>query len=761
MRGTARRSHLRYLGMPRTMLRMGWRTTRLRGVTGVGVALATLGLVAVSLGLASGVVASAFYEHRAQVASARAPVPAPDGATGSLLFGEMQASVGDRIVHLMAIHPLREGAPLPPGVARWPDPGEAVLSPALAALLVERGVPDRYGRVVGHIDRAGLASQTELLAYVRLPEGIAPRTPVVGFGVNTDGPPSGELLYDRSLAEFWALGLLLMILPGTLAVVAAARVADEEQRRRHVLLNRVGAGLAARVTFVSPRALAPLAISLAVSLTFVATVAARGLVIPVKGNVLDAFVVRSVLGPLLVTVVVANVLGALALVALMAGRRQGNMPASKLAAPADPPAWGRTLAMVSVLILQPVIVLFAPPGGAVQWATFTAAAVLVVTLPAALATLFRLVSPWRARRALGRGRVGTFVGWRITGHRSRALARLTASLSALVVLVGHAAAVLAMFVGPAFEANLIRQDLSGTMVEVEGVDEADAPILQSLAHDQQLLGIAVTRVLGAGPGADDDVTFTAECSDLAPLGIPCEGGVLHQRDAEHSVDALLRFLEVSSVRVVVGDLRKGIRGCAAAGDRPCWTTVIMSRHDSDPLDAVRLGRDVYLAGSLAWVHELGDSLILGATDLLHKSYWLFVFGVPGVFVLLALGAMTWAAVVYEESMNMVRNPMFAGRADVPSQMAFVRVGLPVATGGTAGAVGTAWLLYPHVLTGAFQFPGVFVAIVVLGSAVTGIAAWHVARRLMIGASERRWLDHGGQVRSGTRQACRLPSRPTA
>ncbi|MDK8450279.1 hypothetical protein [Corynebacterium mastitidis] len=62
--------------------------------------------------------------------------------------------------------PLVEDAPLPPGVAQWPAPGEAVLSPALREMAAEEGLDSRYGRVAGTIGPEGLATSGEPLAYV-------------------------------------------------------------------------------------------------------------------------------------------------------------------------------------------------------------------------------------------------------------------------------------------------------------------------------------------------------------------------------------------------------------------------------------------------------------------------------------------------------------------------------------------------------------------------------------------------------------------
>src|SRR5918993_1423391 len=73
-------------------------------------------------------------------------------------------------------HLLSADAPVPPGLVALPGPGDALLSPALAALVAEMPADElgeRFGRVVGQIGRDGLRAPDELLAVVgRDPEAL-------------------------------------------------------------------------------------------------------------------------------------------------------------------------------------------------------------------------------------------------------------------------------------------------------------------------------------------------------------------------------------------------------------------------------------------------------------------------------------------------------------------------------------------------------------------------------------------------------------
>lgn len=747
----ARRRQLR-----RNLLHVGWWSAAPRGVNALGSLLALLGLLAVSLGLVAGVVAGVFYAHRAEVSLARAPVVAEAPA---LYWMPMDSGVDDRIVQAIALEPVADDPPLPPGVDRWPEPGEAVLSPALHDLLAERGVADRYGRPVGRIGRDGLASQTELLAYLRLPVPVDKEQawPVAGFGMPSSGHsfPIGEVAYDRSVVEFWSMSLFLMVVPGVIALTAAARVADAETRRRHVLLVRLGAGRGARMLIALPRVLLPAGVSLLVSVALVVAGSRFDLTVPFKGNVVDAAVVREVLPALLAIVVGTHVVAAIAL-ALLTASRQGNPGASRLIAPSDRPAWVRTGVLMLVLAGQPWVIARVDDPTVIGLATWAAAAITVICLPAALATGLRAASAWRAHRNLASGRVGRFLGWRITGYRSRALARLTAAVAALVIVVAHAAAVLALFTGPALEARLVA-DRIGTSLMVASPRQGEAGEVVEFARDRDLATVAVTVTTRGLVDEDrmtsrtvsEEVTLTGECPDLQALGVACRTGRLAQANPSARLDVLAAWhgrLGPGTTEVVVGPPeagteRDGRHEYADDDDEYLeWSSLMLLSRDGGNLDAVALARDAYREGLVIDIEQLGAAAVLGAVDLLHKSYWLFVFGVPGVLTLLLVGALTWAAVVIEESGALVRSPLLAERQDVFDAVAAVRIALPIAVGGVAGVGVTAWLLWPHVRTGAAQLPTGFLVAVVLATLVVAVLAWWAAQHLMATTSRHRWAD---------------------
>ncbi|MCW2673571.1 MAG: hypothetical protein JWP14_2160 [Frankiales bacterium] len=128
---------------------------------------------------------------------------------------------------------------LPPGLRRYPGPGEAVVSPGLAAAL--RAHPDELsgrvpGRVVGTIAESGLAGPHELYAYVgvRTPPQYA--QPVQYFGYRHESARAPIEL--RIAAWLGAIGLLLPVL---VLVATATRLSASSRDRRLSALRLVGA----------------------------------------------------------------------------------------------------------------------------------------------------------------------------------------------------------------------------------------------------------------------------------------------------------------------------------------------------------------------------------------------------------------------------------------------------------------------------------------------------------------------------------------
>lgn len=717
----------------RNLLDIGHRVGQVRGIGALRWALMLASFLALTWGLIGGLLATGVYEHRAEISRARTPV-SDDG--GPVRWGAASTSVEDRIVAWIALEQVTPGTdpslPLPAGVPVWPEPGQAVISPALAELLEDEGVPDRFGEVIAVLDESTLASPGELIVYARSPlpwlnERDGQR--VSGFGVGPGEPYdsfTGEVLYDRSVMEFWSLAVLLMWLPGLLAAFSAARVADSATRRRHVLLARLGAGRRHRMLIALPPALSAAAASVVVSavgLTWLATGIRR---IPLHGFLLDGAVVRGMLPVLAAAALLMPLIG-VALVAWISAGRLGSLDATRLTVPPDQRATVRSIALLVTLAAQPWLVgsgnlLLAMAG------TVVGAAVVVLCLPGALADLARLVARRRARRALATGHAGAFVAWRMTAARPQALARLAGALAGLVIIVAHAVVVMSLFLGPDVATRQVAAQVgeAAAEVELEVTDDRSAREARRLADEGGLVPLRV------------DLDFTersaqviASCPGLQELGIACENVALAGRGPVW-LTALLDWYAIDRAEVVVAEPDQHV----ADPDSTTLSMMLLSDPGGGAVDVERFDRDAYLSAEVPLgADRLFGGWLRGAADLVTKASWVYVFGVPGVMVLLLVGALTWAAVTIEETQRVLASPVLSGQREVLDAVALIRIAVPVALGGVAGALLSGWLLMPHVSSHQLPLPWGFLTAVLLATALASLAAGIAGRRLLGGRRE--------------------------
>ncbi len=156
------------------------------------------------------------------------------------LYKRAGDSVGTRPHEVVYIEPKSPQASPPPGLPRWPEPGEAFLSPELVRVGEGEGITRRYGKFAGIIDSSGLATPSERLAYVRpavtghhgwskiAKIGSARSTPM---GDTLNRVPAGQLL---SAIGFTVGGVAIVLL------VVAARCGSSSRDRRVRLLTALG-----------------------------------------------------------------------------------------------------------------------------------------------------------------------------------------------------------------------------------------------------------------------------------------------------------------------------------------------------------------------------------------------------------------------------------------------------------------------------------------------------------------------------------------
>ncbi|MFF0772585.1 FtsX-like permease family protein [Nonomuraea wenchangensis] len=236
-------------------LDLTWRLLKGGGRKGLLGVWLTLGAVAVSTALLLfAVAANLAFDARAERGAWRNPVPvAKDTAAKDAVAVEASRFdyVRDRVITVVDLAALRPDAAPPPGLPRFPKPGETWLSPALAELARElppAELGDRYPRRAGVIGDEALVYSGELVAVV----GHAPDAPAMTAERSDDwivgkppvkvaslaGTPSEDAEAYKVLA---VIASVLMVVPLLVFGGAAARLTVARRDRRLAALRLVGA----------------------------------------------------------------------------------------------------------------------------------------------------------------------------------------------------------------------------------------------------------------------------------------------------------------------------------------------------------------------------------------------------------------------------------------------------------------------------------------------------------------------------------------
>jgi hypothetical protein len=239
-------------------LRLGVRLSLGRGV-GRAVLMST-GAAVGTLVLLASLAAMTVIDRQGDTAAARSPIYAnsappesetapPEraprrGRVSELTFGGDDDAIGERPVHRVAVAGANAASPKPPGVEAYPGAGEAVVSPALAALIRtdERAQARFPQRIVGLIGEAGLIAPDELYAFVGVPPDdpyLVDHAPVVGFG--RTHASVGQLVdwftQERGVAITF---IVLVLVPFGIFLATCARLSASTRDRRIAALRLLG-----------------------------------------------------------------------------------------------------------------------------------------------------------------------------------------------------------------------------------------------------------------------------------------------------------------------------------------------------------------------------------------------------------------------------------------------------------------------------------------------------------------------------------------
>ncbi|MFB7471613.1 hypothetical protein [Kitasatospora sp. NPDC056184] len=255
-------------------LAVAWRAVLSRQARRRVVLLALVGAVS-ALGVLATAGAAAMKGRESARSAAAVPVFGPQAGFGGVPvfsrpgvaetgWSELEHEYRGRTVKIVRVADPHARGPLPPGVAAWPSPGRALVSPALDRLI--RSAPASIGRWFAGTDTEVLppravGSAGQLLAYV----GVTPaelgtqQGPLTGFGGGGGG----------GFGWYPALGsMLFLVMPAFALVLTASRFGREVRTTRYQALRLLGlpaahARLAGALETAAPVAAGALAAALA------------------------------------------------------------------------------------------------------------------------------------------------------------------------------------------------------------------------------------------------------------------------------------------------------------------------------------------------------------------------------------------------------------------------------------------------------------------------------------------------------------------
>ncbi|MEU2611875.1 FtsX-like permease family protein [Micromonospora sp. NPDC007271] len=215
--------------------REGWTRTVLTAL-GVGVGVAMLLLAAAVPGA---------IDARNDRTTARFDLgyrPELPAAADTLLVVPVDTVFRGRFVRGRIVHPEGPDAPMPPGLAAFPRDGEAVVSPALRALLDSPDGPllaPRLGgaRVTGTIGSEGLSGPHELAFYL----GRDAMPPDDVMRLNRLGDVGAGEEFSPVLWLLVVVVFVVLLLPIVVFLGAAVRFGGEQRDRRLAALRLLGA----------------------------------------------------------------------------------------------------------------------------------------------------------------------------------------------------------------------------------------------------------------------------------------------------------------------------------------------------------------------------------------------------------------------------------------------------------------------------------------------------------------------------------------
>ncbi|MHC6627800.1 hypothetical protein ACYTFC_17175 [Streptomyces globosus] len=671
--------------------------------------------LAISVALYALVLVIAAYEGRDLRDAARSPVRASDGPgerEAQLLYRPAFDVVDDLQFQVIYLFPLKDDAPLPPGVEAWPQPGQALLSPALLAAGRDEGIATRFGTLAGTIGEEGLASPGEKFAYVRpssMPEETDRMWPTYGFGSPKPfGMGEGMFVKPRYLL----LGIVFFMgaLPAAALASAAARTGSDARDQRTALLGALGGGRRARAAVNVGEAGLAVVIGAAAGLALGLAALAGNTELPWVEYTLSVADARRWAGVMLGVPVVAALLVLLCVVLMHPPQGRRNQVRPRLARTRLPRWWPW---LCPFLVFTAVQGPGLAPNPAVRLLVYVVGVGgTILTLPSVLG--LAAAAAGRALAAAGRrtGSAGALVSGRWAAAWPGTITRLTAGVVIAFVLVGQTQLWVTRNTGPAVQAEQTVKRVGTSVVLVHVRDERPAPsaFLGSLPPGVQVLRLKVDRANGSAE-------LNGPCEALQRLSLPCT-------EASTPVDvarADIRVRELHSWDTP----GQGLLTREAAAPEGGLVVLVGRAGEEISVPAVKEAANRYL-GMAVSVEAIAGSWLTAANMDQRQGLWVLLFGAFAVVVVSVSITVSNLGEFVRFSRQITALGVLSGNRAIYFSTSFFSLFVPLAAASLIGMLTHYWLATPmtvgsYSVGAAHSWP--FLTLILAGMVAMAVVVW--------------------------------------
>lgn len=697
------------------LLRVGRASARNGGADGwihrLGLGLAS---AAVLVSAWAFIITAVIFSARSERIQAREPIFAtPDSAAIGSWIERVDDTAAGRQFSVIFLSSVQKGSQPPPGIPRWPQPGEAFLSPALLTQPESVELRQRYGHYVGPITLSGLADPGELLAYVgprvsaRPPtRPPTPRSDVKGFG------SLGGNIYSfasqgsdrRPTDVYWVLTCLVGM-PALVFAIVSVRSGAEKRDRRVALLEALGAPRRAQMWLLVGESAGAIAVGVGAAMIALSFMTFRDVTLPVTGyRIAAADVARA--RPALLTASLAVMIGMLALVVGLHSRPRPRTTTRPRGFGAPLPRWRLALFGLGICLSA---------GGAAVGhglgqrlfllgfiATLTGAPLLAGRISAGLGTLV-------AQAGARRGRVAAIVGGRWLAARPATIARLSSALIIGLGLLLQLQVRTTSYTADESAAAAVYQHVGSSILTVEarGIDQ------NSLTEFKAQIGTSQV-VLQIDQLANDRTVLTAPCAALRRLAsldhCPTSATPLQDVYARGSVRAL-------ALRYWSGLVNQDALIRNATGAPSATTVGLLVLNGDGEAGVARVKKAAYVHLRTPIVFSPGQATIGGAHDRVRLASWVLLFGGAGLIVLAVLAAVSSATTFAQQARDLGPLATYASSRRLFVAVAMWNVTVPLGVAAVVGCGVATWLaLLGLTLSGADSHAAISMSLI-LGAVI--------------------------------------------